>query len=76
MENEGMIIEQPRNDVTGKRENLHITMKVGQSDETLYHNIINIIEWSEKTNGNNAQKVFDMLKKKNFFKEHIFNPVA
>jgi hypothetical protein len=75
LENDGMIITQPRNEL-GQREPLQIIMKSCFSDETLYHCIIQILEWSKATNGNDIQRVFDWLKEKNFVQEHIYNPIV
>ena len=76
MENDGMIITQQRNTDTKQREPLNITMKPGYSDDTLYHCIIQILEWSKSVNGNDIQKVFEWLKEKNFVQEHIYNPMV
>lgn len=76
MENNAMIITQPLHPETKQWQDLNIRMKQGFDDKALYHCIIQIIEWSNATNGNNPQQVLDWLREKKFFNEHVYNPVV
>ena len=70
MESGTMII---KND---NEKNLHITLKGGFSAEDLYSALIIQMEWSQARHNIDAQRVMDWIKEKNFFTEHINNPVV
>ena len=76
MENEGMKLVQPRHDVTNQHGDMYLTIKRGCSNETVYHNIINQLEWLSVRNGNNPQQILEWLQQKKFFTEHVYKPVV
>jgi hypothetical protein len=59
-----------------KAGNLHVILKRGFSSRELYHSIIIIMEWSQVLHKVNVEEVFDWLKEKGAFKEHVYNPVV
>lgn len=55
---------------------LEITIKNNKMNtQDVYCSIVTILEWTEKMHGVNAQLIADSFKKRNFVREHYYNPV-